>query len=494
LLLLQAPSAVHNNLACALVDKREFDSAIAEYRLAIKLNPRCAAARVNLGLRLIRKKRWADAIAECDEAIKLDARYAPAYVCMGTALVDKYRDDGTYIKVDTGIMQQRKNLYDAMNLFKKAITLDRSCANAHYMLGYALMADNQLPNAVDELKKAIDCNPECAPAHVGLGLAYKQNLRQATAATDEFKTAIGCDPNFAPAHLHLGIAFWAGKQVNDAIACFRKATELDPDGADAHYKLGNALASKIDEKIGNPQLLEEAIAELNRAITLKPKNAAYRGALGNVLLEEGSFDRALICTRAALDALPPKHELRALAEVQLIDCERMCALENRLLEVLAGEGSPPINNERIDLLKEVCRKQRRNVAAVRLYSDLFRENPALADDMVMHHRYNAALHAALAAAGYGRDVDKLDDQERSLLRNQALSWLQADLDLLEKRLATGKPDDRKLVQDILQHWQNNGYLATVRNFDALVKLPAGEQAQWLKLWTRVVELCYKAGS
>src|SRR4051812_32468876 len=72
------------------------------------------------------------------------------------------------------------------------------------------------------------------------------------------------------AHYSLCLAFWDQKKVEEAIACCRKAIELDPKLATAHYSLGYFLA---DQKKA-----DEAIARFRKAIELDPKSAmAHNG-------------------------------------------------------------------------------------------------------------------------------------------------------------------------------------------------------------------------
>jgi hypothetical protein len=168
-------------------------------------------------------------------------------------------------------------------------------------------------------------------------------------------------------------------------------------------------------------------------------------------------------------------------------------LEAKLPDVLARKATPTDNHERLGLAR-VCRLKRQYVAAARLYADAFSADPKLADDAKAWHRYNAACYAALAAAGQGTDAGKLDDQEQSRLRQQALAWLRADLEQWSKRLERGEPEDRQVVRAKLEQWQRDTDLAGVRETDALKKLSAQEQEAWAKLWADVAELLKKAGN
>jgi hypothetical protein len=115
-------------------------------------------------------------------------------------------------------------------------------------------------------------------------------------------------------------------------------------------------------------------------------------------------------------------------------------------------------------------------------------------DLNSGNRYNAACAAALAAAGQGEDAAKLDDAEKARLRKQADEWLRADLSAYAKLIASGKPDARALVQQRLQHWQQDADLAGIRDANALAKLPETERENWRKLWADVDALRIRAAT
>jgi hypothetical protein len=125
----------------------------------------------------------------------------------------------------------------------------------------------------------------------------------------------------------------------------------------------------------------------------------------------------------------------------------------------------------------------RYVLAVRLFSEVFRADPALASDLRTAKRTDAAIAAAQAGCGHGQDALKLDEKAKTALRQQALAWLQADLALLAEWAPSDKPPAaRAAVQQKLRTWQREAGLAGVRDPAALAKLPEAEREAWQRLW------------
>ena len=64
------------------------------------------------------------------------------------------------------------------------------------------------------------------------------------------------------AHSNLGMVLFQKGQVDEAIAQFQKALEINPNSRRTHYNLGNALFQKGQ--------LDEAIAQYQKALEINP--------------------------------------------------------------------------------------------------------------------------------------------------------------------------------------------------------------------------------
>jgi serine/threonine-protein kinase len=148
---------------------------------------------------------------------------------------------------------------------------------------------------------------------------------------------------------------------------------------------------------------------------------------------------------------------------------------------------PRDNDERIALLG-VCQFMNRTRAMARLYADAFAADPALANDLVAGHRYNAARVATLAGCGRGADATGLADDEKVRLRDQARQWLRADLTARASALSTGSKATRGAVRMALTRWRNEPDLACLREAGELNKLSADERKDCLALWNEVADV------
>ncbi|MFO0846023.1 MAG: tetratricopeptide repeat protein [Gemmataceae bacterium] len=362
---------------------------------------------------------------------------------------------------------------EGLRWFQAAVGIAPGKAQPHVGLGWALQDTGDLDGAIVECKEALRIAPTYAHAHVFLGRALlaKGDLDGAIA---ECKEAIRLAPMYTPSHLGLGKVLANKGDLDGAIAKYKEAIQLDPSFSYSHNGLGWALQLKGD--------LDGAIAALTTGIRLDPKKANAHHDLGWVLQLKGDLDGAVAAYKEAL-RLDPKY---APALSNLPKAERMRELLSRLPDVLAGKTAPKDPVEACAFASLWAQPfQKRYAAAVRLYEKAFADNPKLADDLVVGHRYDAACCAALAETGRAVDAADLKPTERSALRGKALDWLRADLALRRKQATSADPAERKLVAGALAHWLQDTDLTGTRPVANRQGWSSEEVAAWDKLWADV---------
>ena len=198
--------------------------------------------------------------------------------------------------------------------------------------------------------------------HVVNGLAlFKQGKLDEAIA--HYQQALEIDPGCAEAHHNLGGALREQGKLGEAIAHYRQALEIDPKHAQSHYNLGSAL-----EAAGRT---DEAITHYQEALRLKPDYADVHNNLGSVLLAAGKTGQALEHYEQALRLEPDSAKAHNNLGLALGTAGRTGeaiehlnqALRSRpddatmhynLANVLSGAGK---NNEAIEQFQEALRLQ-----------------------------------------------------------------------------------------------------------------------------------------
>ena len=81
-------------------------------------------------------------------------------------------------------------------------------------------------------------------------------------------------------------------RLDEAIAQYRKVLKIQPDFAEAHNNLGNALKGRGQ--------IEEAMAQYQEAVKIDPDLAEAHNNLGGSLMSQGRIDEAIEHFRQAL--------------------------------------------------------------------------------------------------------------------------------------------------------------------------------------------------
>jgi tetratricopeptide (TPR) repeat protein len=163
-------------------------------------------------------------------------------------------------------------------------------------LAVALLKSARAREARELLARLVKENPDNPFLLCMHGVAlYEQSDPDGAIAC--FKKALDLNPRLAHPHILLGTALADKHDLDGAITCFRKALDLQPKDAQAHYSLGLALYVKGD--------LDGVIACYKQTLALDPKYAEAHYNLGNVLRDKGDLDGAMACYKKAL-AIDPK--------------------------------------------------------------------------------------------------------------------------------------------------------------------------------------------
>ncbi len=177
-------------------------------------------------------------------------------------------------------------------------------------------------------RRTIQLNPGCWMAYNNLGILVSSN--HVEDAMEMYQQSLRINPNNADAHINIGNAVLQLGQVAKAREEYQKAAQLRPGFAEAHHNLGVVLsrlgrwreareqweqAVQIDPNYADAHVnlgialaqagdMEGAVGHLTRALQIKPDNVEALNDLGNVMMGLGRVQEAVSCYEQALRLKP----------------------------------------------------------------------------------------------------------------------------------------------------------------------------------------------
>ena len=151
-------------------------------------------------------------------------------------------------------------LDEAIDAFKKAISIKPDYADAYNNMGNALKGQGKLEEAIEAYDKVLSIKPD-TEAYYNMGNALKEQ-RKLEEAVEAFKKAISIKPDYAAAYNNMGTTLKDQGKPDEAIEAYKKAISIKPDYAEAYNNIGNTLIAEGK--------LEEAAEAYNKAIAIKP--------------------------------------------------------------------------------------------------------------------------------------------------------------------------------------------------------------------------------
>jgi lipoprotein NlpI len=240
--------------------KKDSDQALTDCNESIRANSNFAAAYLNRGNVYLSKSDFEHAFTDFSEALRLDPKNAWAYAERGNLYKNKGDIDRALADLD------------------ESIKLDPNYALAYFSRGDLYRRSGNLARAMADMNDTIKLDPNYALAYFTRGrISYM--LGNGPAALEDFGKALKLDADDSTAYFNRGVAYYViGGRIPDAIADFKKASELNPK--DAYAALWRDLAERRNNA---PSHLAEAAKTLDMTVWPAP---VVRESLGEFNAEQ----------------------------------------------------------------------------------------------------------------------------------------------------------------------------------------------------------------
>ena len=180
-------------------------------------------------------------------------------------------DKAKIIAIETQVAQANEffkqgDYAQAVEQYRVALSLQPDHVSAHYNVGLAYLALQDVHHAVSYLKRATDLDTNHFFAHYFLGYAY-QLIRSFEKAVDAYNHCLSIDPSHFESHLNKGRALVNLGNLDAAITCYEQAISLRSLDTDANAELGYLYTKK--------GTLNQAVTRYKQAAEADPALDAY---------------------------------------------------------------------------------------------------------------------------------------------------------------------------------------------------------------------------
>jgi Tfp pilus assembly protein PilF len=258
------------------IDKNDFAAAITPLQKFIAEKPDVAFAHFQLAYAYTALKQVPEARAEYEKTISLDPKMTEAYL-------------------NLGILLSEASPADAVAPLKKAVELLPSQSRPRILLGVAQERAGDFVGAANSFEGAVNLDPRDTDATLHLARLYLK-LKRPAEAEAKFRSLANADPSSTVAALGLAQTLDAeGKP--EAADAYRKYLVLQPNDQEARARIVHFLVEQ--------QSYDEALAELDRADKDKAPSVDTLRLRADIQIAQKRFDDAIATLQRAI-ALTPK--------------------------------------------------------------------------------------------------------------------------------------------------------------------------------------------
>jgi serine/threonine-protein kinase len=228
------------------------------------------------------------------EAIRLDPNYALAH----DGLAYCWYSEGFL-----GFVAPKEAMPRAKTAVRRAIELDESVAEAHATLGVILaLFDWDWAGAQREMMRSIELNGASPSSRDVYAFYYLRPVAKIEEAVSQTQQALALDPLSILFRVHLAFLFYLQRNYEHSIAQFRKVLEMNPQYYLAHAMMGPVYTQtgRFDEALACYAKAREADPDSKFVASFEAMTLAFAGQRAEAakMLEE-------ISRRAASDYISP---------------------------------------------------------------------------------------------------------------------------------------------------------------------------------------------
>ncbi|MEP6743728.1 MAG: tetratricopeptide repeat protein [bacterium] len=226
----------------------KFQEASLEFRNAIQIDERFAAAHWGLARAFEGLQRFPEAFDELRKTTELDSENFDARVKLGNYYI-------------AGAKGRPEMITEAERLAREILQKDANHVEGHILMGSVFFAQNQHDKALAEMNRAIELDPKRVESYLSLARFYIVT-RDNAKAEETFKRAIAVSYSSGLAHTEYGKFLVQLNRSAEAEAEMSKAVEVEPANRASRFVLASFYL--VNKRLDKAEVAYKALAEINK--------------------------------------------------------------------------------------------------------------------------------------------------------------------------------------------------------------------------------------
>ncbi|HET6890275.1 MAG TPA: tetratricopeptide repeat protein [Pyrinomonadaceae bacterium] len=239
----------------AFLKEERFQEASLEFRNAIQIDDKLAAAHWGLARAYEGLLKIQDMINELERVTQLDANHLEARTKLGNLYLFAAQGRANYIS-------------EAERLAKEILQKNPDHIEGHILMGGVFYAQNDRDKALAEFNRAVELDPKRVESYISLARFYVRTEDRAK-AEETLKQAIAINNNSALARTEYGRFLVQANRYPEAEAELLKAVEVEPKNRDSHFVLAGYYI--VSKQLDKAEAAYKALAEIEKD---KPESQA----------------------------------------------------------------------------------------------------------------------------------------------------------------------------------------------------------------------------
>lgn len=452
--------AEHVSRGEAYLKESKFHEASIEFRNAVQIDDKYAAAHWGLVRAYEGLQRGQEAFDELHRVVKLDPNNLEARVKLGTLYI-------------AGSRGKAEVIAEAEKLANEVLQKDPNHIEGHILLGTVYFAQNEREKGLAELNRAVEIDPKRVESYLSLA-RYLIVTKEPAKAEEVFRRALSINYNSGLAHSEFGKFLMQTNRVAEGQAELEKAVEVEPSSRNSRLMLASYYL--VSKQLDKAEAAFKGLADLDKE---RPEGQAV---LADFYSAVNRLDDAIRIYQDILTKSPDYIQGRyRLGEILLVkgDSAGATAQINEVLKKDASDRQALVLRARVRMRSGQPNEVKN---AMEDLKEVLRQEPISKIGLYFMAQANFSLGLIDQARAFAGDLErnypdylpaKLLQSQISIAAGDPKAALRSATEVIDRLSKTGP--DRETTPQMLADMRSKSYLARGTAHAQLKNLAAARQ-------------------